>query len=220
MYTKVNNNSNNNAPSDTINQRALGPPATPSFRILPPSPAPHPRRWRTPMPRMHTPNLHDRPPRPPPEHRTRRPRKHDLPHTLPGRAELAHEVPRAHVEHPHPPVVAPRDEQRAAELQCGDTGVVRGDARTRREGVEGEGDDAPVGAACGEQGCGELQLAHERGVALEEGSAVSVFLKGAGLAWVEGDKERRETHPVSASQMRTQVSSPPDATRTPSNATE
>ena len=171
------------------------------------------------MPRMHTPNLHNRPPRPPPKHRTRRARKHDLPHALPGRAELAHKVPRAHVEHPHAPVVAPGDEQRAAELQRRHAGVVRGDARARREGVEREGDDAPVGAACGEQGWGELQLAHERGVALEEGGALSVIFGSWVSVCVEGEG-KRETYPVSASQMRTQVSSPPDATRTPSNATE
>ncbi len=128
----------------------------------------------------HTPNLHHRPPRPPPEHRTRRARKHDLPHTLPGRAELAHEVPRAHVEHPHAPVVAPGDEKRAAELQRRHAGVVRRDARAGGERVECEGDNAPVGAACGEQGRGELQLAHERGVALEEGGASSVFVEGQG----------------------------------------
>ena len=89
-----------------------------------------------------------------------------------------------------------------------------------RGALERERDDAPVGAARGEHRRRELQLADERGVALEEREARAAEERSRDqYTSYLGQDESNATHPVDASQTRTVVSSPPLAMRTPSKAT-
>ena len=113
-----------------------------------------------------TPNLHDRLPRSPTHDHTDVTHVSNLPNALGGLGQIPDVLPRLGVKQPDPAVVATGDEEVLIELEGGDGGIVSGDALEDRESFEGEGDDATVRASCG-QNCGrELNLAHERGVAL------------------------------------------------------
>ena len=82
-------------------------------------------------------------------------------------------------------------------------------------GRDGEDDNSAVGAA-GDDGVGptrELELTYERSVALEECQARSVGYVSLARHW------QRWAYPVLADQIRTVVSNPPEAIRSPSNAT-
>lgn len=70
-----------------------------------------------------------------------------------------------------PPVVSTADDEAVVELQACYRVVVRTEAMNALDGGEVEDDDAAIGAAGDEAVVGELKLADEGGVALEQGEA-------------------------------------------------
>lgn len=85
------------------------------------------------------------------------------------------------------------------------------------ERCEAEDDDTTIRASCYEDRVGQLQLANQRGMALEQSKAVSV------CRWnytsVKPTDIHRQAYPVRADQMRTVESNEPVTTRCPSKAT-
>lgn len=127
--------------------------------------------------RAQSPDLHHRPIPAPAHDSTRLRPKRDLPHVIARLAQLSHEIPRLRLVQLHVPVAAARDEVLLVQLQGGDGGPVGRESVEHFVGGEGEGDDPPVGPAGGEDAWGEVDLADEGGVALQECHALSEWLR-------------------------------------------
>lgn len=140
----------------------------------------------------------------------------DAPDSLAGLGELAHGRPGLHVEQLHVAVVATRNKEAVVELQAGDRVVVRAESVAGLGGFEGEDDDAAVGSARDKGISAQLQLTHERGMALEKSRALPRMTMRVN---VDSTPNGPASYPVSGDQTRTVVSRLPVATRMPSKAT-